>query len=90
MKRILSILLAVAMLASMTTAFAEAPAQETPLVVAIQTLSSKFSPYAADTGYDQDVVGMTQVGLMTTDRTGAIIFNGIEGETLSYNGTDYF
>ena len=90
MKRILSILLAVAMLASMTTAFAEAPAQETPLVVAIQTLSSKFSPYAADTGYDQDVVEMTQVGLMTTDRTGAIIFNGIEGETLSYNGTDYF
>ena len=90
MKRILSILLAVAMLASMTTAFAEAPAQETPLVVAIQTLSSKFSPFAADTGYDQDVVEMTQVGLMTTDRTGAIIFNGIEGETLSYNGTDYF
>ena len=40
MKRILSILLAVAMLASMTTAFAEAPAQETPLVVALQTLSS--------------------------------------------------
>ena len=90
MKRILSILLAVAMLASMTTAFAEAPAQETPLVVAIQTLSSKFSPFFADTGYDQDVVEMTQVGLMTTDRTGAIIFNGIEGETLSYNGTDYF
>lgn len=90
MKKLLSIVLALAMLTSMTAAFAEAPAEvETPLVVAIQTLSSKFSPYFADTGYDEDVVEMTQVPLMTTDRTGAIIFNGIEGETLSYNGTDY-
>ena len=90
MKKLLSIMLALAMLTSMTAAFAEAPAEvETPLVVAIQTLSSKFSPYFADTGYDEDVVEMTQVPLMTTDRTGAIIFNGIEGETLSYNGTDY-
>lgn len=91
MKKLLSIVLALAMLTSMTAAFAEAPAEvETPLVVAIQTLSSKFSPFFADTGYDQDVVEMTQVPLMTTDRTGAIIFNGIEGETLSYNGTDYY
>ena len=90
MKKLLSVVLALAMLTSMTAAFAEAPAEvETPLVVAIQTLSSKFSPFFADTGYDQDVVEMTQVPLMTTDRTGAIIFNGIEGETLSYNGTDY-
>ena len=91
MKKLLSIMLALAMLTSMTAAFAEAPAEvETPLVVAIQTLSSKFSPFFADTGYDQDVVEMTQVPLMTTDRTGAIIFNGIEGETLPYNGTDYY
>ena len=91
MKKLLSIMLALAMLTSMTAAFAEAPAEvETPLVVGIQTLSSKFSPFFADTGYDQDVVEMTQVPLMTTDRTGAIIFNGIEGETLSYNGTDYY
>ena len=91
MKKLLSIMLALAMLTSMTAAFAEAPAEvETPLVVAIQTLSSKFSPFFADTGYDQDVVEMTQVPLMTTDRTGAIVFNGIEGETLSYNGTDYY
>ena len=89
MKKLLSLVLALAMLTSMTAAFAEAPV-ETPLVVAIQTLSSKFSPYFADTGYDQDVVEMTQVSLMTTDRTGAIVFNGIEGETLTYNGTEYY
>ena len=72
------------------------PAQEqevtvvgTPLVVATSKLSQKFSPFFADTAYDQDVVGMTQIGMMTTDRVGAIVYNGIEGETHSYNGTDY-
>ena len=88
MKKLLSLVLALAMLTSMTAAFAESV--ETPLVVTIDTLSSKFSPYFADTGYDQDVVALTQVALMTTDRTGGIIFNGIEGETVSYNGTDYY
>ena len=32
---------------------------------------------------------MTQLGLLTSDRTGAIIYKGIEGETVNYNGTDY-
>ena len=65
------------------------PTIDTPLVVAYQDFSQKFSPFFADTGYDQDVAGMTQIGLMTTDRVGGIIFNAIEGETVSYNGTDY-
>lgn len=62
---------------------------ETPLVVGYSPFSEKFSPFFADTGYDLDVEGMTQVPLITTDRTGAIIFNSIEGETKNYNGTDY-
>ena len=61
----------------------------TPLVVAYSPFSQKFSPFYADTAYDQDVVSMTQVGLMTTDRMGGIIYNAIEGETVNYNGTDY-
>ncbi|NLD82902.1 MAG: ABC transporter substrate-binding protein [Clostridiales bacterium] len=95
MKKLLALLMAVCMLLSVT-AFAEdtAPAAEAaatdiPLVVATSTLSQKFSPYFADTAYDQDVVSMTQIGMMTTDRVGGIIYNGIEGETVSYNGTDY-
>jgi len=32
---------------------------------------------------------MTQIGLLTTDRMGGIIYNAIEGETVNYNGTDY-
>jgi peptide/nickel transport system substrate-binding protein len=66
-----------------------APTIDTPLVVAYEQFSQKFSPFFADTGYDNDVAGMTQIGLLTTDRTGGIIFNAIEGETVPYNGTPY-
>ena len=61
----------------------------TPLVVGYSTFSQKFSPFTADTQYDQDAVGMTQISLMKTDRLGGIIKNGIEGETVEYNGTEY-
>ena len=88
MKKLLALLLAACMLTSITAAFAE-EATGTPLVVAISTLSAKFSPFFADTGYDQDVVELTQIGMMTTDRVGGIVYNAIEGETVSYNGTDY-
>jgi ABC-type transport system substrate-binding protein len=66
-----------------------APTIDTPLVVAYQDFSQKFSPFFADTGYDQDVASMTQISVLTTDRTGGIIFNAIEGETVNFNGTDY-
>lgn len=62
---------------------------DTPLVVGYSPFSSKFSPFFAETAYDQDVASMTAVSLLTSDRTGAIIYNGIEGETINYNGTDY-
>ena len=62
---------------------------DTPLVVGYAPFSSKFSPFFAETAYDQDVASMTAIGLLTSDRTGAIVYNGIEGETINYNGTDY-
>ena len=62
---------------------------ETPLVVGYLPFSQKFSPFFADTGYDQDVVEFVSVQLLTTDRTGAIVYNAIEGETIPYNGVDY-
>ena len=60
-----------------------------PFVVAYDTFSEKFSSFYADTGYDQDVVAMTQISPLTTDRLGGIIYNAIEGETVNFNGTDY-
>lgn len=72
-----------------TVAPTQRPRSTTPLVVGYLEFSEKFSPFFADTGYDNDVVGMTQVSLLTTDRTGAIVYNAIEGETITYNGVDY-
>ena len=58
-------------------------------VVGYDHFSGKFSPFFATTAYDQDVASMTQVSLLGYDREGAMVLNGIEGETRSYNGTDY-
>ena len=109
-KRLLSILLACAMVVGLTacgggattetapeaateeTADAEATTEsgdDTPLVVGYAPFSSKFSPFFAETAYDQDAQGMTQASLLINDRQGAMIYNGIEGETKNYNGTDY-
>ena len=85
-RSILLAVLALTMLLSSAAVFADT---ETPLVVGYSPFSQKFSPFYADTAYDQDVVGLVSLSLMTTDRVGAIIYNGIEGETISYNGTDY-
>ena len=59
------------------------------LVVGYSPFSSKFSPFFAETAYDQDVYTMTALSLLNGDRTGAIVEKGIEGETRNYNGTDY-
>jgi len=73
-------------------AVAEEPAEadaDTPLVVGYSPFNEKFSPFFSETAYDQDVYAMTQISLLTGDRQGAIIMDGIEGETKNYNGTDY-
>lgn len=59
------------------------------LVVGYSPFNSKFSPFFSETAYDQDVYVMTQISLLTSDRTGAIIQKGIEGETVEFNGTPY-
>jgi peptide/nickel transport system substrate-binding protein len=87
-KSLVSLMLVVAMLAGLAIP-AMAEETSTPLVVAYSPFSEKFSPFYADTGYDRDVVNMTQISLMTTDRLGGIIYNAIEGETVPYNGVDY-
>ena len=61
----------------------------TPLVVGYAEFNSKFSPFFAETAYDQDVYTMTSIGLLGNDRTGGMIYNGIKGETVAFNGKDY-
>jgi peptide/nickel transport system substrate-binding protein len=67
----------------------ETPSDTTPLVVGYRPFSEKFSPFFADTGYDQDVAAITGVQLLTTDRVGGIVYHAIAGETIPYNGKDY-
>ena len=68
-----------------------APAATTAdtIVFANDYMSQKFSPFFADTSYDQDAVAMTQVSLLTSDREGNVVLNGKEGVVIPYNGTDY-
>jgi len=68
---------------------AETPAEPKTLVAASNHFEGKFSPFFAQSGEDMNIVDMTQIGLLGTDRVGAIVEKGIEGETRSYNGTDY-
>ncbi len=66
----------------------EEPA-DTTAVYATATFGEKFSPFFATTAYDQEVADLTGGTLLTADRGGNIIRNGIEGETVEYNGTEY-
>ena len=77
---------------STSTATAEASntaASDGTLVLAETGLEGKFSPFFAAAASDQDVIDLTQLGLLGADRKGEMILNGIEGETREYNGTDY-
>ncbi len=71
------------------TEAAEGAGEDTPMVVGYSNFNSKFSPFFAETAYDQDVANMTQLALFTSDRQGAVVEKGIEGTTIPYNGTDY-
>ncbi len=59
------------------------------LVASSNHYENKFSPFFASAVDDVNLSDMTQLMLLYTDRVGAIVEKGIEGETRSYNGTDY-
>ena len=75
--------------ASTATAEATTSTSDGTLVLAETGFEGKFSPFFAATAADQDVIDLTQLGLLGADRKGEMILNGIEGETREYNGTDY-
>ncbi|MBQ4312775.1 MAG: ABC transporter substrate-binding protein, partial [Clostridia bacterium] len=93
-KRLIALILAAMMALSIFAGCASKPAEveeePTTLVVGYSNFSEKFSPFFAASAYDQDVASMVSLGLLGTDREGNVILNGLEGETVPYNGTDYF
>ena len=68
---------------------AAAPANDTLVASVEQGLEGKFSPYFSLAANDTMIDEMVRVYTMEVDRVGNPILNGIEGETRSYNGTDY-
>ncbi|MCI7813977.1 MAG: ABC transporter substrate-binding protein [Robinsoniella sp.] len=87
-KKLVSVFLTGTMAAGMIGGVAQA-AEGTPLVVAVTTFNEKFSPLFAEQTYDQDVCDVIFPWLLTLDRSGSPVWNGIEGETREYNGTEY-
>ncbi len=59
------------------------------LVYATSTFGQKFSPFFSTTAYDTEMVELVTGYLLQSDRGGAVVEKGIEGETRNYNGTDY-
>ncbi len=91
-KRILCICLLAAMCLTLLPAAASAegePAGYDTLTVAYYPFNGAFSPFYAATAYDQDVMALTQVSLLTTDRGGSVVTHGTGGEVIPYDGTDY-
>ena len=62
---------------------------DTTIVYATSTFGQKFSPFFVTTAYDQEIVDLTQGTICATDRGGAVINDGIEGQDVVYNGTSY-
>ncbi len=89
--KILSALLAVFLLSgcgSKKPQLSQGPTRDT-LVVGTQNFDGKFSPFFYTNAYEGDVMDLVHLPLLGTDREGAVILQGIEGETRPYNGTDY-
>ena len=63
--------------------------QASTLVVGDGNYDGKFSPFFYTSAYDGNIVSMVSQSLISSDREGAMILNGIEGETKEYNGADY-
>ena len=59
------------------------------LVIGTQNFDGKFSPFFYTNDYEGQVLSLVHMGLLGTDREGAVVLKGIEGEVRPYNGTDY-
>ena len=93
-KRVLALGMASVMTLGLLSACGNKPSsdnnnQASTLVVGDGNYDGKFSPFFYTSAYDGNIVSMVSQPLISSDREGGMILNGIEGETKEYNGTDY-
>ncbi len=96
MKKIFALLLAAAMASTLLAGCGnDTPSPSDPntgndtLVVGTQNFDGKFSPFFYTNSYENDVLSLVHLSLVGTDREGAVVLRGIEGETRPYNGNNY-
>lgn len=81
--------LAVFLLLSLSlTGCAKQPEIQT-LVVGTLHFDGKFSPFFSTNAYENDLLELIHLPLLTTDREGSVVLDGISGEQRPYNGTEY-
>ncbi|MDO4370122.1 MAG: ABC transporter substrate-binding protein [Clostridia bacterium] len=89
MKKIVSLLLMLAMVLSFAGVAETTEARTDTLVYATSDFGEKFSPFFSTVAYDTELTEMVFTYLLPSDRGGNVLQNSIEGETVNYNGTDY-
>ena len=63
--------------------------EKTPLVVAFSEYDNTCNPFYQNGEFDSFINEITGEKLLTRDRNGRIVYNGIDGERIMYNGTYY-
>lgn len=71
------------------TETAESEKQDPTLCIGCSNIDGCFSPFLAKSKGDQEVMSLLTTHLLTVDRSGAVVLRAAEGETISYDGTDY-
>ena len=94
MKKTLALILSLIMCVSLFTACGngndnQQDSTTKTLVVGTQNFDGKFSPFFYTNDYENQVMSMVFEALLGTDREGAVVLKGIEGDVRPYNGTDY-
>ncbi len=88
MKRLFAFITAVVLCVALCSCGEEPPAKSI-FSVGYTAFDGVFSPFYAEAESDLDVVEMTQLQLLSTDRAGNVVLNGIAGEKTVYHETEY-
>lgn len=62
---------------------------DVPLEIGFSSFDKVFNPFAKLSENNITAVNLTQLRLFVFDREGAVIYNGMEGESRYYNGENY-
>lgn len=62
---------------------------DVPLVIGSTRFAKQFNPFLAENSADRQAIDLTQIDLVSNDRSGKLVYKGIDGELREYNDTNY-